>query len=225
MNIFDYVLNAPWGALVPRSWSSDDLQYKIDSENVKKYYREAPYDALPFHPGINDLIGGIYKKAFKADPSIPLVDPRAIPTDSKIPSHIPQDQVSVNSTLPSHIPQVDPRAELPYLIAEAEGSPYYKVDAHNRPVLRPNFSDDDIANNIIRGKYGNGDKRVQALTNLGLSMGDIKRIQGVVNARMYASRAAARPRVSTPVPTPQPQQRRYYQGMPMSGNWGVQDIM
>ena len=232
-NIFDYFLNTPWSALAPDDWTAlpGSLEYKIDNERVKGYYRDAPYDALPFHPGINNLIGGLYQKAFKADPSVPRMDPRAIPIDSRIPSHIPQDQIDIDSRIPSHIPQYNPRAEIPYLIAESPESPYYKVDAHNRPVLRPTIpSDDEIVNNIIRGKYGNGAARNQALTSLGLSANDIGRIRGLVNARMYASRAAVRPRVPAPAPapvlTPQPQQRRYYQGMPFdNGQYSVEDIM
>lgn len=228
-NIFDYFLNTPWSALDPDlSNPPGSLDFKIDNERVKSYYRDAPYDALPFHPGINNLIGGLYQKAFKADPSVPRMDPRAIPIDSRIPSHIPQDQIDIDSRIPSHIPQYNPRAEIPYLIAESPESPYYKVDAHNRPVLRPTVpSDDEIVNGILKNQYGTGNNRVQALTNLGLSSNDIKRIQGLVNARMYASRAAVRSRVPVPTPAPAPlRQRPLYQGMPFdNGQYSVEDIM
>ena len=87
------------------------------------------------------------------------------------------------------------------------------------------ISDDDIVNGILRGKYGNGDARKQALAALGLSAEDVKRIQGLVNARMYAAQARpAKRRKPTAVPvsnTPR-QERTTYQGMPM--NWvGPQD--
>jgi hypothetical protein len=168
----------------------------------------------------------------KRNPNVPSAIPSYIPqdqvdTDSRLPSHIPQ-LIEANDQLPSHIPQYNPHAELPYLIAESSESPYYKVDAYNRPVLKPAVpSDSEIVNNIIRGKYGNGAARNQALTSLGLSADDIGRIRGLVNARMYASRAAVKPRVAAPAPAPapQPQQRTYYQGMPMNGYWSVQDIM
>lgn len=201
-----------------------DRMDPADIERAKGYYREAPYDALPLPDAVNNAIKWASGKLFKADPNVPPMDPRAIPIDSRIPSHIPQDQVDVDSKIPAHIPQYNPHAELPYLIAESPESPYYKVDAYNRPVLRPTVpSDDEIVNNIIRGKYGNGAVRTQALTSLGLSADDIGRIRGLVNARMYANRAAVRPKVLAPAP--QPQQRTYYQGMPMNGYWSVQDIM
>lgn len=187
------------------------------------------------NPNLNhNLIGGLFNKVFnKGDSSVPSTIPSYIPqdqvdTDSRLPSHIPQ-LIEANDQLPSHIPQYNPRAEIPYLMAESPESPYYKVDAYNRPVLRPAIpSDDEIVTNIIRGKYGNGAARNQALTSLGLSADDIGRIRGLVNARMYANRAAVRPRVSVPapVPVPQPQQRRYYQGMPFNnGDISVEDIM
>lgn len=172
----------------------------------------------------------------KRNPNVSSAIPSYIPqdqidTDSRLPSHIPQ-LVEANDQLPSHIPQYNPQAELPYLIAESPESPYYKVDAYNRPVLRPAVpSDDEIVNDIIRNnKYGTGATRRQNLLNLGLTNDDYERIRGLVNARMYASRAAVKPRVPAPVPAPvlapQPQQRRYYQGMPFdNGQYSVEDIM
>lgn len=80
-------------------------------------------------------------------------------------------------------------------------------------------SDDDIVNGIIRGEYGNGDKRKQALMALGLTADDIERIRGLVNARMYAAQArSAKRRKPAPVPanTTRPQERTLYQGMPMN---------
>lgn len=82
------------------------------------------------------------------------------------------------------------------------------------------LSDDDIVNNIIYGKYGNGDKRKQKLMALGLTADDIERIRGLVNARMYAAQARpTRRRKPAPVPAnaTRPQERDLYQGMPM--NW------
>lgn len=81
------------------------------------------------------------------------------------------------------------------------------------------LSDEDIVNGIIRGEYGNGDKRVQALTALGLSAEDIKRVQGLVNARMYAAQARSAKRrkpASVPTNATRPRERDLYQGMPMS---------
>ena len=80
-------------------------------------------------------------------------------------------------------------------------------------------SDDDIVNGIIRGEYKNGDKRKQALMALGLTADDIKRIQGLVNARMYASQARPAKRrkpALVPVNATRPQERTLYQGMPMT---------
>lgn len=189
------------------------------------------------NPNLNhNLIGGLFNKVFnRGNSSTPSAIPSYIPqdqidTDSRLPSHIPQ-LVEADDQLPSHIPQYNPHAELPYLIAESPESPYYKVDAYNRPVLRPTIpSDDEIVNDIIRNnKYGTGATRRQNLLNLGLTNDDYERIRGLVNARMYANRAAVRPRVPAPAPVPalapQPQQRRYYQGMPMDGNWSIEDIM
>lgn len=143
----------------------------------------------------------------------------------ELPRNIP-NYVAADDQLPSNIPQYNPRAEIPYLIAESPESPYYKVDAYNRPVLRPTIpSDDTIVANILKNQYGTGNDRIQALTALGLSMDDIKRIQGLVNARMYAAQARpAKQRKSAPVPTNSAprQERTTYQGMPM--NWvGPQD--
>jgi hypothetical protein len=87
------------------------------------------------------------------------------------------------------------------------------------------LSDNDIVNNIIYGKYGNGDKRVQALTALGLTADDIERIRGLVNARMYAAQARPvkrRKPAAVPASNTPRQERTTYQGMPM--NWvGPQD--
>ena len=207
-----------------------DRMDPADRERTKSYYREAPYDALPLPDTVNNAIKWASGKLFKADPNVPPMDPRAIPIDSRIPSYIPQDQIDIDSRIPSHLPQYNPHAEIPYLIAESPESPYYKVDAYNRPVLRPTIpSDEEIVNDIIRNnKYGTGATRRQNLLNLGLTNDDYERIRGLVNARMYANRAAVRPRVAAPAPAPapQPQQRRYYQGMPFNnGDISVEDIM
>ena len=80
-------------------------------------------------------------------------------------------------------------------------------------------SDDDIVNGIIRGEYGNGDKRKQALMALGLTADDIERIRGLVNARMYAAQARPAKRrkpAAVPANTTRPQERTLYQGMPMT---------
>ena len=79
--------------------------------------------------------------------------------------------------------------------------------------------DDDIVNGIIRGEYGNGDARKQALAALGLSAEDIERIRGLVNARMYAAQARPvrrRKPAVVPANTTRPQERTLYQGMPMT---------
>lgn len=79
------------------------------------------------------------------------------------------------------------------------------------------LSDDAIVSGILKNQYGTGNDRIRALTALGLSMDDIKRIQGLVNARMYA--AQARP-ARTNAPQSRPvRQRQTYQGMPMNGKW------
>lgn len=54
------------------------------------------------------------------------------------------------------------------------------------------LSDEDIVRGILRNKYGTGDERKNKLLNLGLSLEDIGRIQGLVNARMYAAQARRR---------------------------------
>lgn len=86
-------------------------------------------------------------------------------------------------------------------------------------------SDNDIVNSIIHGEYGNGDKRKQALMALGLTADDIKRVQGLVNARLYAAQAKPakhRKPAAVPVNNTPRQERTTYQGMPM--NWvGPQD--
>ena len=79
--------------------------------------------------------------------------------------------------------------------------------------------DDDIVNGIIRGEYGNGDKRKQALMALGLTADDIERIRGLVNARMYAAQARPAKRrkpAAVPVSDRPRQERILYQGMPMN---------
>ena len=167
----------------------------------------------------NSILG--HTNIFKRSPNVPSV----------IPSYIPQDQADTDSRLPSHIPQVNPHAELPYLLTEAENSPY-KLSPSGQAVLKPAIpSDEEIVNDIIRNnKYGTGATRRQNLLNLGLTNDDYERIRGLVNARMYANRAAVRPRapapIPAPVPVPQPRQRKYYQGMPFNnGDVSVEDIM
>jgi len=86
-------------------------------------------------------------------------------------------------------------------------------------------SDDDIIKGILQNKYGNGDARKQALAALGLSPEDIKRIQGLVNARMYAAQARPAKRrkpAAVPVSDRPRQERILYQGMPMN-SVGQQD--
>ena len=56
----------------------------------------------------------------------------------------------------------------------------------------PALSDEDIVRGILRNEYGTGDDRKNKLLNLGLSLEDIRRIQGLVNARMYAAQARRR---------------------------------
>ena len=56
----------------------------------------------------------------------------------------------------------------------------------------PALSDEDIVRGILRNEYGTGDERRNKLLNLGLSLEDIGRIQGLVNARMYAAQARRR---------------------------------
>ena len=152
-------------------------------------------------------------------------DPYAYPTPQpvygtgELPRNIP-NYIAADDQLPVNIPQVNPQAELPYIIAESPESPYYKVDAYNRPVLRPTIpSDDTIVANILKNQYGTGNDRIRALTALGLSMDDIKRIQGLVNARMYAAQARPvrrRKPAVVPANTTRPQERTLYQGMPMT---------
>lgn len=81
------------------------------------------------------------------------------------------------------------------------------------------LTDEDIVRGILRNEYGTGNDRKNALLNLGLSLEDIKRVQGLVNARMYAAQARpARRRKPAAVPvnnTPR-QERILYQGMPMN---------
>ena len=82
------------------------------------------------------------------------------------------------------------------------------------------LSDEDIVRGILKNEYGTGNDRKNALLNLGLSLADIKRVQGLVNARMYAAQARpARRRkpVVVPVSNTPRQERILYQGMPM--NW------
>ena len=89
----------------------------------------------------------------------------------------------------------------------------------------PALSDEDIVRGILRNEYGTGDERKNKLLNLGLSLDDIERIRGLVNARMYAAQARPAKRrqsTSVPVSTTPRQERTTYQGMPM--NWvGPQD--
>lgn len=56
----------------------------------------------------------------------------------------------------------------------------------------PALSDEDIVRGILRNEYGTGDERKNKLLNLGLTLDDIGRIQGLVNARMYAAQARRR---------------------------------
>lgn len=56
----------------------------------------------------------------------------------------------------------------------------------------PALSDEDIVKGILRNEYGTGDERKNKLLNLGLTLDDIGRIQGLVNARMYAAQARRR---------------------------------
>ena len=56
----------------------------------------------------------------------------------------------------------------------------------------PALSDEDIVRGILRNEYGTGDERKNKLLNLGLTLDDIGRIQGLVNARIYAAQARRR---------------------------------
>lgn len=58
--------------------------------------------------------------------------------------------------------------------------------------VSPALSDEDIVRGILRNEYGTGDERKNKLLNLGLSLDDIKRIQGRVNTLMYAAQARRR---------------------------------
>jgi hypothetical protein len=82
------------------------------------------------------------------------------------------------------------------------------------------LTDEDIVKGILRNEYGTGNDRRNNLLNLGLTLEDIKRVQGLVNARMYAAQARPAKRrkpAVVPVNDRPRQERILYQGMPM--NW------
>lgn len=167
----------------------------------------------------------------RADTDVP-VNPRL--PNSPLYTYDPQTgEAGFDTPREYNIPKVNPVAD-----PVAEYRAYIQNGTMNPVIYRPKgdtgnpehdayytqaggkiLSDEDIVRGILRNEYGTGNDRKNALLNLGLSLEDIKRVQGLVNARMYAAQArSARRRKPAPVSanTTRPQERTLYQGMPMS---------
>lgn len=69
---------------------------------------------------------------------------------------------------------------------------YMEPSPSSEVPVSPALSDEDIVKGILRNEYGTGNERKNKLLNLGLSLDDIKRIQGRVNTLMYAAQARRR---------------------------------
>lgn len=109
-------------------------------------------------------------------------------------------------------PQISPAAtDMGAQIANRAYAFTHQPQVNTQSVL----TDDDIVNGILRGNYGNGAERIKSLTALGLNTDAIKRIQGLVNTRLFAQRNV--PQKSTRQPT-------LYNGVPFNGNYGIEDI-
>ena len=197
-------INGPFDFTEPKT-----LTYTDPLGNVRQYqYKENAHlpmsDAHPVHfvPGLSHINGkplvisqdyvkhsdGTVER-YPRDMQWPAVSGLGDPRRPNGVYMEPPPSSEVPASLPP--PDNDSEAKKAFLaahsIARLKSIPY-SSKVSTSPVL----SDEDIVRGIFRNEYGTGDERKNKLLNLGLSLADIKRIQGLVNARMYAAQAKKR---------------------------------
>ena len=76
----------------------------------------------------------------------------------------------------------------------------YEVPEVTEQVQQPakQLTEEEIVNGVLHGDYDNGAERIKKLRALGLSDAEIKHIQDIVNARVYAGRAIVQRKKTAP---------------------------
>ena len=225
-------VNGPFDFTEPKT-----LTYADPMGNVRQYqYKENSYlpmsEAHPAHlvPGLSHINGkslNISQDYVKHSDGTVENYPRNMQWpavsglgDPRRPNGVYMEP-SPSSEVPVSLPPSgnDSEAKKAFLV-EHSAARLKSIPYSSKVPASPALSDEDIIRGIFRNEYGTGDERKNKLLNLGLSLEDIGRIQGLVNARMYAAQAKPVKRgksVSVPVSTTPRQERVTYQGMPM--NW------
>lgn len=78
------------------------------------------------------------------------------------------------------------------------------------------LTEEEIVNGVLHGDYKNGTDRINELRALGLSDAEIKHIQDIVNARIYAGRAMVQRRRTAPRAPRKVSRQQMYNGFPVN---------
>lgn len=78
------------------------------------------------------------------------------------------------------------------------------------------LTEEEIVNGVLHGDYDNGAERIKKLRALGLNDTEIKHIQDIVNARIYAGRAIVQRRKTAPRAPKRVSRQQMYNGFPVN---------
>ena len=78
------------------------------------------------------------------------------------------------------------------------------------------LTEEEIVNGVLHGDYKNGADRINNLRALGLNDAEIKHIQDIVNARIYAGRAMVQRRKTAPRAPKRVSRQQMYNGFPVN---------
>lgn len=94
----------------------------------------------------------------------------------------------------------------------------YEVPEVTEKVQQPakQLTEEEIVNGVLHGDYKNGADRINNLRALGLSDAEIKHIQDIVNARIYAGRAMVQRRKTAPRAPKRVSRQQMYNGFPVN---------
>ena len=94
----------------------------------------------------------------------------------------------------------------------------YEVPEVTEQVQQPakQLTEEEIVNGVLRGDYDNGVERIKKLRALGLSDAEIKHIQGIVNAHIYAGRAMVQRKKTAPRAPKRVSRQQMYNGFPVN---------
>lgn len=94
----------------------------------------------------------------------------------------------------------------------------YEVPEVTAQVQQPakQLTEEEIVNGVLHGDYDNGAERIKKLRALGLNDTEIKHIQDIVNARIYAGRAMVQRKKTAPRAPKRVSRQQMYNGFPVN---------